>query len=134
MLSLQGPIPVKPVGNHERFRPFILIDEAKILTMGEADTDGRDLILNIMVTEGRKFGIGLIPASQMRDHFGRDVKGNVGTNLVFRAMDHSEAKINAREIGVQPSELLSLQGYGEGDFRSGHASRAVKIQVDQLSV
>lgn len=129
-LRRQGPIPVDPAGDHERFRLFIMIDEAKILAMGKGDPNGRDRILNVLATEGRKYGIGLILASQLSLHFGDDVKGNIGARLVLRPSDWYEARKNALEIGVQPNELLCLRGKGEGFFRQG-SDKAVKLQMVQ---
>jgi DNA helicase HerA-like ATPase len=107
-----------------------MIDEAKILAMGKGDPNGRDRILNVLATEGRKFGIGLILASQSSSHLGEDVKGNVGARLVLRSPDWSEVRKNALEIQVQPRDLESLRGKGEGFFRQG-AGKAVKVQMSR---
>lgn len=65
VLRLRGSIPVSPADDSERFRLFIIIDEAKILGMGAGNVNDPGLILNTLATEGRKYGIGLILASQM---------------------------------------------------------------------
>jgi len=41
VLRLKGPIPVQPVDDHQRFRLFVLIDEAKILSTGGGDRTGQ---------------------------------------------------------------------------------------------
>lgn len=127
-----GPIPVQPSDDTERFRLFVLVDEAKILAMGKGDPDGRDRILNVLATEGRKFGIGLILASQMSDHFGIDAMSNIATRLVLKPLDAREAKRNASNVQVSSDELLGLNGYGEGFYKTGSRERAVKIQVQEL--
>lgn len=124
-----GPIPVNPASDKERYRLMILIDEAKILTCGKGDPDSRDRILNVLITEGRKFGIGLILASQMVDHFGQDVLSNVASLLVMKPMDAREAKRNAATVQVPYEDLLALRGRGEGYFKTGGNPRAVKLQV-----
>jgi hypothetical protein len=63
MLRLKGPIPVQPADDRERFRLFVLIDEAKILSLGGGERDRADNILNELITEARKFGLGMILAS-----------------------------------------------------------------------
>lgn len=79
VLRLKGPIPVQPFDDAQRFRLFIVIDEAKILSTGAGDPDMPDRILNLLFTEARKFGLGMILASQMSDHFGSEVKANAAT-------------------------------------------------------
>ena len=66
VLRLKGPIPVQPTDDRQRFRLFIVIDEAKILSTGAGDPDSPDRILNLLFTEARKFGLGMV--STRRTH------------------------------------------------------------------
>lgn len=131
-LQLKGPFAVDPKNDSERFRLFILIDETKIFSMGRGDLESSDHILNILATEGRKFGIGLILASQMNSHFGEEVKGNAGASLVMKPMTMDEAKKNGASIGVHPKSLLRLRGKGDGYFRTCANTAAQLIQVKRL--
>jgi hypothetical protein len=58
--------------------------------------DAPDRILNLLFTEARKFGLGMILASQMSDHFGSEVKANAASWLVLKPMDMKEAKRRRR--------------------------------------
>lgn len=129
MLRLKGPIPVQPADDRERFRLFIVIDEAKILSLGGGERDRADNILNELITEARKFGLGMILASQMSDHFSEEVRANAATWLVLKPMDIREAKKNAPNVSVDPEDLIHLAGRGDGYYRDRPSSRARRIQV-----
>lgn len=82
-LKAQGNIPVQPQSDQEQFRLFVIIDEAKILSTGGKDRDATDAILNKLATEYRKFGLGMVLASQMSDHFSNETKAQMATRLVL---------------------------------------------------
>ena len=132
-LRLRGPIPVQPTDDHQRFRLFVVIDEAKILSMGGGDRDSSSNILNELITEARKFGLGMVLASQMSDHFSEEVRANAATWLVLKPMDIKEAKRNAPNVSVDSQDLLQLAGRGDGYYRDRPSSRARRIQVTSLS-
>lgn len=133
VLRLRGPIPVQPADDHQRFRLFVIIDEAKILSLGGGDRDRADNILNELITEARKFGLGMVLASQMSDHFSEEVRANAATWLVLKPMDMKEAKRNAPNVSVDAQDLLHLAGRGDGYYRDRPSSRARRIQVSSLS-
>ena len=133
-LRQRGPIPVNPADDSERFRLFIVIDEAKILSMGKGDPNGKDRILNVLATEGRKFGIGLILASQMSEHFSNEVKANISAKLVLKPMDSKEAKKNAADVQVDPKDVANLEGKGDGYYRCNANNGTVRIKVDPMRI
>jgi hypothetical protein len=128
-LRLRGPIPVQPADDRQRFRLFVVIDEAKILSLGGGDRDRANSILNELITEARKFGLGMIIASQMSEHFSEEVRANAATWLVLKPMDIREAKKNAPNVGVDPEDLTRLRGRGDGYYRDRAGGRARRIQV-----
>jgi hypothetical protein len=132
VLRLKGPIPVQPQSDHDRFRLFVVIDEAKILSAGGGDPDSPDRVLNLLFTEARKFGLGMILASQMSDHFGSEVKANAATWLVMKPMDIREARKNAANVQMEPEALAALRGKGDGYFRDRTSPKARRIQVKPL--
>ncbi len=132
VLRLRGPIPVQPADDRQRFRLFVIIDEAKILSLGGGDRDRADNILNELITEARKFGLGMVLASQMSDHFSEEVRANAATWIVLKPMDMKEAKRNAPNVSVDPEDLLLLAGRGDGYYRDRPSSRARRIQVTSL--
>lgn len=131
-LRLRGPIPVQPADDRQRFRLFVIIDEAKILSLGSGDKDKSDNILNELVTEARKFGLGMILASQMSEHFSEEVRANAATWLVLKPMDIKEAKKNSPNVHVEPDDLIRLAGRGDGYYRDKASTRAKRIQVVSL--
>lgn len=133
ILRLRGPIPVHPADDRQRFRLFVVIDEAKILSLGGGDRDRADNILNELITEARKFGLGMVLASQMSDHFSEEVRANAATWLVLKPMDVREAKKNAPNVSVDPEDLIQLAGRGDGYYRDRPSSRARRIQVRPLT-
>lgn len=133
ILRLRGPIPVHPVDDRQRFRLFVVIDEAKILSLGGGERDRADNILNELITEARKFGLGMVLASQMSDHFSEEVRANAATWLVLKPMDIREAKKNAPNVSVDPDDLIQLAGRGDGYYRDRPSSRARRIQVRPLT-
>lgn len=134
VLMLQGPIPVAPTSDVERFRLFIIIDEAKILSAVTGNPSDSSLILNLLVTEARKYGVGIILAAQMSEHFGNEVRANAATWLVMKPMDVAQAKKNAADIQVAPADLLNLEGKGDGFFVSRAERTRKLIRVSKLSV
>jgi len=132
VLRLKGPIPVQPADDRQRFRLFVVIDEAKILSTGGGDPDSPDRILNLLFTEARKFGLGMVLASQMSDHFGSEVKANAASWLVLKPMDIKEAKKNAPNVHMDPEALTNLKGRGDGYLRDRSSARAKRIQVKAL--
>lgn len=78
---------VKEKGEQEYAKTFIVIDEAHIFT-----TDDDEHILNIIAKEARKFGLGLILASQSFSHFTQSLISNCATKIILGLdeMDHVE--------------------------------------------
>ena len=129
-LRHRGYIPTAPVDDSDKFRLFVIIDEVKVLSASTGDPNAHNRILNVLATEGRKFGIVLILASQMIDHFGSEVKANISTRLILKQMDIREAKKNAADIRVEATDLANLQGCGDGYFKNGRTGKGIRIQVE----
>lgn len=130
VLRMRGPIPVAPANDKERFRLFVVVDEAKILSLGGTDRDRN--VLDDLFTEARKFGLGMVLASQMAEHFSDAVTSNAATWLVLKPQAMAEAKRNAPNVGVTPDNLMALNGRGDGYYRDRQTPRACRIQVQPL--
>lgn len=125
-LRMRGPIPVKPANDKERFRLFVIIDEARLITMG-----GNSDIVTALANEARKFGLGMILASQAAGHFPHEIRNNAASWLVLKPQSMQEAKLNAPNIGVEPEQLMELKGRGDGYLRLGNAAaRRVQVRPD----
>lgn len=133
-LKAKGNIPVQPQNDFERFRLFVFVDEAKILSMGGKDRDASSAILNTLATEYRKFGLGMVLASQMSDHFSNETKAQMATRLVLKPFDFAEAKKNAQDVNLSPDDLMQLTGQGDGYLRIGTQSSLTRIQVTPLGM
>jgi hypothetical protein len=130
-LRMRGPIPERPANDKERFRLFVMIDEAKnAASKGDEKKD----ILNVLFTEARKFGLGMILASQMVDHFSTEVRANAATWIALYTRWAEEAKRNAPNIGLaDPEALMKLRGKGDGYYRDSSSPIPKRIQVRPLS-
>ena len=81
-------------GHTERPRDFVVIDEAHAFV-----SDDPDHVLNVVIKEARKFGLGLILASQSLGHFPDDIIANtaVKTILGLDEMFHAQT---ARKLSI----------------------------------
>lgn len=131
-LQAKGPAASSARMAAERVRLFVVIDETKILSMGNGDPDKRSNMLNVMGTEGRKFGMAGCFASQSTDHFGADLRRNISSRLALRCMDEGEAKKLAAEMRVPVADLRALSRPGEGYFCPGSAQSPMHVQVEPI--
>jgi hypothetical protein len=127
----KGPIPVDCSSDVDRFRVFVLVDEAKLLTLGRGDAGRSDHIVNILATEGRKYGIGLILASQVASHFGDEAHANAASRLVMKRIDAKEARKVAPTVGLAASAFEGLASPGEAYFKSASVGGLVDLLVNQ---
>lgn len=108
----QGPV--------DYLRDMIVVDEADIFF-----TDDRDCVLNSVSKEGRKFGIGLLCASQSPAHFSEDFIGNVATKIIL-GIDSlywdstiKKMKIDAKMMNyITPRKTIAVQIINKEDIKS----------------
>lgn len=115
--------------NDDKFRLFIVIDEVKILTGYRGNINDPYHILNRFATEARKFGLGLILASQVMGHFGRDIRSNSATKLILKTMDLDEARRCAKELKIDLKKLNAIKKPGEGFLITSKNKQAEHIQI-----
>ena len=99
---------------------FIIMDEASIFV-----NDDSDHIINILIREARKFGLGIIFASQAISHFSEDVLANVGFKLIlgvdqmFIAGMSRMLRVEAAKIeAIRPRQSALIQCKAIGDQRN----------------
>jgi hypothetical protein len=104
-LQTKGEIPRAEKSDRERFRLFVIVDEAKLLV---SERQGIRAVLNKYATEMRKFGVGLILASQMVSHFNDEILANIATKICMNAETKQQAQANGKYFEIQPKVLLHL--------------------------
>ena len=95
-----------------KLRAYCVIDEAHILD------DGKDSYRSPLVKiarEARKYGLGLILASQMPKDFSKSVLHNTATimTLKFNAKEEARA-ISEHMFGISDEDVLNLDEVGNG--------------------
>ncbi len=122
-LRALGEIPRGNITNKEKFRLFVIVDEAKLLVK---EKQGIKAALNKYATELRKFGVGLILASQLVDHFTNEILANTATKLCMKAENKEQARRNSRFFEVTEKDLTDLPT-GEGILIIGSKKMNIKI-------
>jgi DNA helicase HerA-like ATPase len=89
----------------ERSEPdtFIVIDEAHKFVSEEDEH-----IVNVIAKEARKFGVGLILASQSLSHFPEDVIANCSTKMIL-GLDEMYHDVAARRLRIEPKRFSYIQ-------------------------
>jgi hypothetical protein len=111
-----------PVRREEEglLRDIMIIDEAHLFFR-----DDENNILNPIAKEGRKFGLGLVCASQSPTHFSEDFFSNVATKVVLGVdqmyWDHliRKLKIDGKLMQyIKPFHVIGVQMSNKGETRS----------------
>lgn len=123
-----GPLPIPAKSDAERFRLFVIIDEAHLLNMG-ASPNAKGGILDALMRGGRKFGVCIVIATQGVDDMSDVVRKNSATWVVFRQTDEVEARVIARKFGVSSDALRSLKNASEAFFWDGRRPKASCIEL-----
>ncbi|MCL5427730.1 MAG: ATP-binding protein [Candidatus Marsarchaeota archaeon] len=87
---------------------FIILDEAWKLLLG-------DRSLATLIREGRKYGTGIILASQLIEDMELGMLSNIATLLVFRVQNKSSLKRLELNYQLGASDVLKVQGLGVGE-------------------
>lgn len=113
-------------GVQPEINQVIFLDEAKRFFTDEPDNP-----INTIATEGRKFGMALVCASQSPTHFSEDFLSNVATKILLRLdemyWDGSirKLKIDAKALRyIVPRKTMAVQ------IKTSHAASARFINVD----
>lgn len=112
-------------------RDIMIIDEAHLFFR-----DDENNILNTIAKEGRKFGLGLVCASQSPTHFSEDFFSNVATKVVL-GVDQMywdnlvrKMKIDAKLMQyIKPFHVIGVQMSNKGETRS----RFTMVRVSNAS-
>jgi hypothetical protein len=102
MQNAENTTPYSLLPTPSNLRTFIIIDEAK--EMPKKDYSA----LSRIMADGRKFGLGLIVASQSERHLSADVIGNSATKIVL-PVDQTEVKKVSNKFRFSESKVAELK-------------------------
>jgi len=131
-LQALGEIPRNTTSDREKFRLFVIVDEAKLLVSQKTGSKQTiRAVLNKYATEMRKFGVGLILASQLIGHFNPEILANVAVKFCMRTENKKQAQENARFFEVEEEDLMSFPP-GGGVLVVGADKKAIQIVPSHL--
>jgi len=126
-LQAMGEIPRVSTDQREKFRLFVIVDEAKLLVSQKSSAKHTvKAVLNKYATEMRKFGVSLILASQLIGHFNDEILANIAVKFCMRAENKKQAQENARFFEVGEKDLMNFSP-GEGILIIGSEKLNVRI-------
>ncbi|WP_301664092.1 ATP-binding protein [Methanoculleus frigidifontis] len=126
-LQATGEIPRGTKDEKEKFRLFVIVDEAKLLVSQKSGSKTTvKAVLNKYATEMRKFGVSLILASQLIAHFNEEILANIAVKFCMRAENKKQAQENAKFFEVGEADLMNFQP-GEGILIIGSERLNVRI-------
>ena len=109
-------------------RCFVVLDEAHKLAFSAGSPAEK------LLREGRKFGLGLILASQQPEDFSAVAFGNTATKLVFQVSDERSAisrqlakKVAGSHTFLEISQLITRLPRGTAFFLTENSGRVVQI-------
>ncbi len=88
-------------------KTYLFIDEAKELKKSPACAPRSGSILDRIIADGRKYGLGLVLASQSERHLSPDVIGNSSTKIVL-PVDSSEVKKVSSKFRLSEKKVAHL--------------------------
>lgn len=126
-LQALGEIPRGTDEAREKFRLFVIVDEAKLLVSQKSSSKTAiKAVLNKYATEMRKFGVSLILASQLIAHFNEEILANIAVKFCMRSENKKQAQENAKFFEVSEKDLLNFQP-GEGILIIGSKKTNIRI-------
>ncbi|MGC9435144.1 MAG: ATP-binding protein [Methanomicrobiales archaeon] len=131
-LQAMGEIPRNSTSDREKFRLFVIVDEAKLLVSQKTGSKQTiRAVLNKYATEMRKFGVGLILASQLIGHFNSEILANIAVKFCMRTENKKQALENARFFEVSEEELMGFPP-GGGILVVGTEKKAIQVVPSHL--
>jgi len=107
---------------------FIVIDESKLVMPTGKEKENPFNIFNRIVTEIRKFGVGLIIVSQRIDHFNDEILGAVYTKIFLR-VDPNDMATTMKKAGIKKEDILkSISNFGVAVITQGQTQTQVKLK------
>ncbi|WP_419618425.1 ATP-binding protein [Thiolapillus sp.] len=133
-LQMRGEyMKLNDTGRGKRLDTYIVIDEAqKILPDKQADRDRPNLLINRIMSEARKYGLGLIVVTQSPSNFSHIMLANASQKIGFNtnANDIPAAK---RLLGIQQDHLFEhAKRYGVAIVSDKQGYLSAQTRVPEL--
>lgn len=123
LLQTRGEIPRENIDDMQRFRIFVIVDEAKLLV---SERQGFKAVLNKYATEMRKFGVGLVLASQLISHFNDEILANIAAKICMNAENKEQARANGKLFGIAEEVLMNLRP-GQCYLKTGDGQTELQV-------
>ncbi|MEM3482607.1 MAG: type IV secretory system conjugative DNA transfer family protein [Candidatus Micrarchaeaceae archaeon] len=111
---------------------FVFLDESWKLLSNSAS-------FTTLLREGRKYGVGLIMASQLIEDIAAPMLDNIATIFAFRLQNRQSIELLERNYGIGEGQLSAIQNLGVGQamlfqmYRSG-GTKAFVVNVHGVSL
>lgn len=112
-------------GPAESMRVLLILDEASIVAGSE--------VLDTILREGRKFGLGAVIAAQQTTDFSKAVAANAAATVVMATNTATEARKFAREVGATVQQIQALPTPGGAFFRTRETVQLRVVPVLRVS-
>ncbi len=109
-------------GESRKLRLFCVTDEAHKLSYPDSPVDS-------ILREARKYGVGMILASQRPHDFALPVFANTATKICFRCGLEADANFMAKQIGCYPGQIMNLSKDYEALVRIGSTETYERVQL-----
>ena len=94
-------------GVQKGIRYFVILDEAwKLIKNSDA--------FETLLREGRKYGLGLVLASQLVEDIDLPLLSNVATMFIFRVQNRHSLEKLGKNYGLDPEDIMHVQNLSQG--------------------
>ena len=110
----------------KKIKMYCIIDEAHRLMYENSPLDK-------LLREARKYGVGVILASQRPSDFNETVLANAGALLSFQCTLDRDAKFVSKQLNLEPRKIKNLAEPGLGYIKFSRGEKADKIKITPLA-
>jgi hypothetical protein len=107
---------------------YILIDESKLILPNKERNNDLHYV-NRIVSEARKFGLGIILASQRMAHYSQEMLSNISTKIILNT-DESEQPIVKKKMAIKDNKIfeqIKSKQYGIAYIKSNNIDEVVAL-------
>jgi DNA helicase HerA-like ATPase len=109
---------------------YIVIDESKLILPNKERNNDLHYV-NRIVSEARKFGLGVILASQRMAHYSQEMLSNISTKVILNT-DESEQPVVKKKMGIKDDKIfeqIKSKQYGIAYVKSNHIDEVVALKT-----